>query len=342
MLRSLKFKTFISIFILIIGTYINVVLAQQTDEIRIIVTIDVLRLLVSPIVGDKGEVASIIPEGIEPHGFTISPSIIRAVLNSDLIVITGHMEWEKDLVETIAEEKGISPDSISINLLELVKESGVILKINGEDNVHGFWLFPDNAILIAESLKDALSRIRPEYSSDFSSNFALFKSRVSSLNGFFKRLSEKYGSSNSKVVIGFYAEQYIVESLGLKVGDVLIGEEEVIRPESLSRIYEKLRTGEYSCIIVSDTALLMSNVENTLKQISMDTGCSIAYVSVVSSSGSENYDSIMYYNAGQVYGALLSSYKSVSTGFDIYYLITFLALLIIVIETLIIVRRVKK
>lgn len=343
MLQNLKFNNFIMVFsILITSLFENPFSNQQTGLIRILVTMDMLKLLVSPIVGSRGEVVSVVPEGVEPHGFTLSPSIIRAALNSDLIVITGHMEWEMDLVERVARERGVPPDSISINLLELVRSKGTILKINGEENIHGFWLLPDNAILIAESLENMFSKIRPEYSEEFSSNYVSFKSRVSSLKSFLKRLSEKYGSENSKVVIGFYAEQYVVEALGLRTGAVLIGEEEVVKPDSLSRIYEGLRSGEYSCIIVSDTALLMSNVKNAIQQISADTGCPVAYVSVVSTNGLENYDSMMYYNAGQVYSAVLSSRKPVSTGFDIYRLTTFIALFIILIETIIIVRRMRK
>lgn len=342
MLQNLKLNIIMAVSIIITSLFESPVFNQQTDVIRILVTMDMLKLLVSPIVGGRGEVVSIVPEGVEPHGFTLTPGVIRVALNSDLIVITGHMEWEMDLVERVAREKGVSPDSMSINLLELVKSSGTILKINGEENIHGFWLLPDNAVLIAESLKNMLSKIKPDYSGEFSSNYVSFKSRVSSLKGFLKGLSEKYVSGNSKVVIGFYAEQYIVEALGLRVGAVLIGEEEVVKPDSLSRIYEGLRSGEYSCIVVSDTALLMGNVKNAIQQVSADTGCQVAYVSVVSSNGLENYDSMMYYNAGQVYSAILSSRKPLSTGFDIYRLTAFIALFIILIETIIIVRGMRK
>ncbi|MEM2584206.1 MAG: zinc ABC transporter substrate-binding protein [Thermoproteota archaeon] len=153
MLQSLKFNTVITVAsIIIAGIFESSVFTQQVGGVRILVTMNILKLLVSPIVGDRGEVVSIVPEGVEPHSFTLNPSVILAALNSDLIVITGHMEWERELVERVAEEKGVSPDSISINLLELVKNNGTILKINGEENVHGFWLLPDNAVLIAKSL----------------------------------------------------------------------------------------------------------------------------------------------------------------------------------------------
>jgi len=341
-LWSLRLIILILLSILVINTYAYGVSAQQDSKIRIVVTVDILKLLVSPIIGGKGEIVSIVPEGVEPHGFVLNPDVIRTALNSDLIIITGHMEWESDLVERVAEEKGIQKSLISINLLELVRSRGRLLRLEGGENIHGFWLLPDNAILIAESLREALSRIKPEYSGELSLNYDSFVAKVSSLKSFLKGLSEKYGSSGRKVVIGFYAEQYVVEALGLEVGEVLVGEEEAVKPESLSRVYNGLRSGNYTCIVVSDTALLMSGVKNALQQVSADTGCPIAYVSVVSTSSLKDYDALMYYNAGQVYSALLSAQRPVSTGLDLFLLTILVAFLIIIVETLFLVRRVRR
>lgn len=315
--------------------------AVEERRVRILVTMDILRPIVSSVTGSAGEVYSIVPGDVEPHGFTLTPSVVKNASNADLIVITGHMEWEADLVSRVAEEKGVRPDSISVNLLDLIRGNGTLLELEGERNIHGFWLMPDNALLVASALKDRLSTIRREYSEEFSSNYLVFQSRVSSLKAFLTRLSEKYTSSGRKVVIGFYAEQYVVEAMGLRVGAVLVGEEGVVKPESLSRVYEGFKSGEYACIVISDTALSMSGVQNALQQIARETGCSIAYVTVVSTNGIENYDSLMYYNAGQVYSALSSGRAPVSSGFNVYLLTTLAALLVIALETIILVRRGK-
>lgn len=311
-------------------------IAQKENKIRVAVTIGILKPIVYSIMGSLGEVYSIVPEEAEPHGFTLTPSVVTDALNSDLIIVTGHMEWEEELVKQVAERKGVPPGSISLNLLNL---TGIkILEFEGERNIHGFWLLPDNAVIIAEALTNRLSELRPEYSGEFSSKFRIFEEQVSSLKSFLNRLSEKYGSSGRKVVICFYAEQYVAESIGLETGAVLVGEEEAIRPESLSRVYNGLRSGEYACIVASDTALWMSGVQNTLQQISGETGCSIAYVSVVATNGLEKYDEVMYYNAGQVYSALLSEHRSASSGFDVYLIAILVALLIIIVETVLLVK----
>lgn len=316
--------------------------AEPYGKTRIVVTMDILRPIVSSVTGSAGEVYSIVPGDAEPHGFTLTPSIVRNASSADLIIITGHMEWEEDLVKRVAEERGVETGSIMLNLLDLVERNGTILELEGGRNVHGFWLLPDNAILIARALRDRFSNLRPERSEEYRFNCMLFEEKVSSLKIFLQRLSEKHGSSGKRVVIGFYGEQYVVEAMGLKAGAVLVGEGEAISPRSLSRVYEGLKSGEYACIVVSDTALLMSGVQNALREISKDTGCKIAYVSVVSATGVKDYDSIMYYNAGQVYGALLSEREAVSSGVNIYLLTTLAALLVLMLETIILVRRSKR
>jgi len=321
---------------LLLGLILPARSAPQKYGIKVVVTLSVLQTIVSPILGDAGEVYPIVSGSVEPHSFTLTPSIIREALNSDLIVITGHMDWEMELIERVSEEKGVQPSLISLNLLNL---NGIkILEVEGVTNIHGFWLLPDNAMIIARALRDKLSTLKPEYSEKFSQNYLLFEKEVLKLKTVLVELSEKYSCFGKRVVVGFYAEQYVAEALGLKVDVALIGEGETIRPDSLTKIYNGLKSGDYVCIVVSDTALLMSGVQTALREISEETGCSIAYVFTVSSNGLDRYDNLMYYNAGQIYSALLSNRKPSLNGFNVYLLTTVLALLIIVFETILLVK----
>jgi ABC-type Zn uptake system ZnuABC Zn-binding protein ZnuA len=321
---------------LLLGLTLPTHSAPQKHGVKVVVTLSILQTIVSPIVGDVGEVYSIVSGDVEPHSFTLTPSTIQEALNSDLIVITGHMDWEMELIERVSEEKGVQPSLISLNLLNL---TGIkILEIEGVKNIHGFWLLPDNAIVIARALRDKLSTLKPEFSEKFSQNYLLFEREVLNLKTVLVELSEKYNCLGKMVVVGFYAEQYVAEALGLKVDVSLIGEGETIRPDSLTKIYNGLKSGDYVCIVVSDTALLMSGVQTALREVSEETGCSIAYVFTVSSNGLDRYDNLMYYNAGQVYSALLSNRKSPSNGLNVYLLTTILALLIIAFETILLIR----
>ncbi|MEM4474764.1 MAG: metal ABC transporter substrate-binding protein [Candidatus Bathyarchaeia archaeon] len=207
--------------------------------LKVAVLIDFLKAIVSPIVDELREVYSIVSGEVEPHSFTLTPEVIQIARDSDLIVVTGHIIWEEELVRQTAEVKGASSDLISINIMNL---DGIkILSLNGDRNIHGFWLLPDNALIIAREVKEKLSALKPELSEELSDNYERFREEIFSLKNFLNNLSSKYGSHNRSVVIGFHAEQYVTEAMGLKVGSMLIGEEEEVRPASLRRISKQTK-----------------------------------------------------------------------------------------------------
>lgn len=321
-----------------IGVWPDVAIAQvnSVNPVRIVVSIDILRSLVSPIVSGVGEVYSIVSGEVEPHGFTLKPSMIAAACESDLLIITGHMEWEEKMVEEVAKSRGVSADLISINLLKL--NGIIVMDFQGERNVHGFWLLPDNALRIAGEVKERISILRPELSQKVAENYERFRERIIALKNFLENISTRYDVRGKSVIIGFYSEMYIAELLGLKADLCLIGEEGG-SPEALRRAYEGLKSGEYACIIVSDVALLMENAKRILEEVSGETGCSIAYVLTVSSGGLDDYTSIIYYNVGQVCCALLARRFQTAENPNMYFIIIMILSVIVVFEAALLIRR---
>ncbi|MBS7640036.1 MAG: zinc ABC transporter substrate-binding protein [Candidatus Bathyarchaeia archaeon] len=339
MLRKGVIFTTIAITLLFIyGLNISISPIERADEtIKVAISIDILRTIISPVINGVGEIYSIVSERVEPHGFVLTPSIVSNVSKSDLIIVTGHMEWEKKLIEEIAEIKGIEAD---LTFIDLSKLSGLrILELNGEKNLHGFWLLPDNALLIAKEVKERISRIRPDISQKIEENYEEFKRRVLTLKNFLNRILDKYDIYGRDVIIGFYAEQYVAEAIGLRVASALIGEGESIRPETLRNIYEGLKSGKYACIIVSDVAVLVENTKEAIKEISRESSCPVAFVLTVSSGGLQEYDMVMYYNAGQICCALLTQPRQLLSSSDMYLPIIIALLTIIALETIFLVRR---
>lgn len=311
--------------------------AEQNDKpVRVVVSIEMLKTIASPLLRGIGEVYSILSGEAEPHSFTLTPGTIDYACNSDLLIVTGHMTWEEKLVEEVARIRGASADSISINLLRL--DNIKILSLDGEKNYHGFWLLPENALIIAREIREKILRMKPTLSQKIAENYEEFERKVHGLEGFLSLLSSKYDIRGRNAVIGFYAEQYVAEAIGLNVNLALIGEEGVVRSETLRRIHEK--PSDYACIIVSEVAVLMGDVRKTLEEISERSGCPIAYVLTVSSYGLDEYNSVMYYNAGQIYSALLTKRPPTpETGLNIYLIVIIALLIAVAFEALFLFRR---
>ena len=308
---------------------------QNNEPVKVVVSIEMLKTIVSPLLRGIGEVYSILPGETEPHSFTLTLSAINYASNSDLLIVTGHMVWEEKLIEEVARIKGASADSISINLLRL--NNIKILSLSGEKNYHGFWLLPENALIIAGEIREKILRIKPALSPKITENYKEFERKVHELEGFLSFLSGKYGICGRNAIIGFYAEQYVAEAIGLKVSLALIGEEGVVRPEALRKIHEK--PSDCACIIVSEVAVLMGDVRKTLEEISERSGCPIAYILTVSSYGLDEYDAVMYYNVGQICSALLTRRPPASvTGLNIYLIVIIALLIAVALEALFLFR----
>ncbi|RLE72717.1 MAG: ABC transporter substrate-binding protein, partial [Thermoprotei archaeon] len=67
-------------------------------KVLVAVTLEPLASIVYEIGGGLIEVEVLLPEGVEPHTFQLTRDVIETASRADLIVHTGHMEWEKELV----------------------------------------------------------------------------------------------------------------------------------------------------------------------------------------------------------------------------------------------------
>ena len=68
-------------------------------EVKVEVSIPPLKGLVNTIGGKWVLVDSLMSETIDPHSFSISPGQLGKVRNSDLLIVTGTMDFEKKLIK---------------------------------------------------------------------------------------------------------------------------------------------------------------------------------------------------------------------------------------------------
>ncbi|MEM2185120.1 MAG: metal ABC transporter substrate-binding protein [Candidatus Methanomethylicia archaeon] len=270
-------------------------------KIRVATSLGILKSIVKRIGGDRVEVFSILPSNVEPHQFTLTPQIINQVLNVDLIIIDGHMEWEYKLIEQLAMHKDVNLENVVINLIEY-KDNMTILDIPQEmglsgKNYHGYWILPENIMVIAEVICGKLSQIDPEGKSYYHENLKNLLEDASKIKGLIEELKAKISGKN--VVLGFLSEQYIAYLFNLKITAILSLEEGVpTKPGSINRAYNALQSG--GLIIISDISSKMP-VYNAIIEISKETGSPIIEVIMMRDM---DYTLMMTYNIGKIDGVL--------------------------------------
>ncbi|MFW9984946.1 MAG: metal ABC transporter substrate-binding protein [Candidatus Odinarchaeota archaeon] len=266
--------------------------SQTTPALEIAVSIQSLAGIVREVGGEEAEISVLLPEGVEPHAFSLTQAVIDAANAADMLVLTGHFEWEEELATFVGKPY--------ITIADYEAFGAELLPLNGHDqNLHGYWLSPKNAKAIANATRDLCSSLNSTYSQYWQNRFDEFVFKVKALEAFIAEQQLQYQLSNKQVIITFPAEAYIADALGLQVKGLLMkGENIFISGPELVVVEQALRNGSIHIILASDVARLQA-AGDFAQQLSSDSGVPIVWVRIVFSD-LEDYVGIMGYNTGVV------------------------------------------
>lgn len=165
------------------------------------------------IVGDKGDVTLILPPGIEPHSFEPTPQDMVRLFASDVFLYTGEVmePWAARLTQDYT---GMMVD-LSQNI-EL-HETNDLDHDHEESDSHDddaldphFWTDPLYAVIMVESIRDAMVLADSDNSEYYEENAQLLIDDLLELHG---RIEEVVEHSESDTIIsgGHFAFGYFIE-----------------------------------------------------------------------------------------------------------------------------------
>ncbi len=303
------------------------------NGLKVAVSIQTLSGIVKAIGGSRVEISVLLPEGVEPHAFQASTEVIEKASEASLLVFTGHFPFEYQLASSVNVEYVSLDDyrKYGLSLSPLPGSEG--------ENLHGYWLKPENGIAIAMAVAEKLKVLDPSHADYYENNLKHFTSTVEEIARFMEEQAERYGYKSVRVVAAFPSEVYIAESLGLKVENVIVkGENVFISGGELSRLETLLMEGKVKAILVSEVSEMLKAGEYA-KQLSQDTGVPLIRVRAVSVPGIDCYEGLLLYNLGLVSGVLrLNVRVRGEVNLTKYYLAIVIMGILIVIQAFIIYR----
>lgn len=214
---------------------------EAREGLRIVVTFSSLVEDVKALLCEGDEVLALVPSGIDPHEYSLTPQDVEKLKSSDLIVSTAHAPFELRIHELV------KSGEISARLLELSEVAGLIILENpatGQPNYHGILLDPRNYASFVRNLSGTLSNLRPTCAAVYSEKASAILSRLDELVSKAPRLNV------AAVAVGPLA-QYAVEWMGVRVKYLLVREHDLpAMPEDLAAAERALATGEAALVIV--------------------------------------------------------------------------------------------
>jgi zinc/manganese transport system substrate-binding protein len=250
--------------------------AQTTPAMNVAVSVTSLAGITREVSGSHCSTTILMEQEADPHAFTLTPEIIAAAEQADLLVFTGHFHWEEDLANQTStpfitfhdelalesyEEFGAEFSPMPGGELEGHEEHDEEDEHDHEGNPHGFWLLPENAIAIANATRSALTTLNDTLAGEWTSNFDLFVESVQEFQDKIYTLDAIYHFSDMHAVVAFPAEAYVAQTFGISADAVLQVEELTISGAQLYEVQQAIRNGSIDLIIGSDVARLLASGE---------------------------------------------------------------------------------
>lgn len=302
---------------------------EQSSKVKVTVTIGALEQFVLGVGGDRVAVTSIAPPSVDPHDVSFDPSMVDEALSSQLVVSSGHVAWEYQLEQLAAERKGVPFSYFGIDLYRDLSGNLTFLDVPGGTgyNIHGYWLLPSNALVIATAIELRLEAIDPGSSAIYRSNLQNFFARVAGLQGLIDSTMSARHLEGAGVAVAFYEEQYLAYSFGLNVSIVLIGEGQEVSPSTLDQATRGFADGSLKAIIFADIVQALP-VYQSLRSLSQEGRVPLIPVTVFETAQLPDYVDMMAFDLGSV-SSMQGTYGSLGVDQATYlYAIALLAVLV--------------
>lgn len=197
--------------------------SDSGSKIIVYTTIFPLYDFASRIGGDRVEVTSIIPPGVEPHHWEPRPADLADMQKADVFVYCGAgLEgWVQGTLQTLPKQNLVIVDaSRGISLLdasgiESLEQQGAHLE---KKDPH-IWLDPVNAALMVDNILQGLCQASPQNAAFFQSNARRYKEQLAELDSAFRLLARQAKIKHfvtSHAAFGYLAKRYGLTQIPLR------------------------------------------------------------------------------------------------------------------------------
>ena len=203
-------------------------LAHAAGKLNVVTTTQDLASIAAEIGGDRIAVESLAKGYQDPHFVDAKPSYLLKLRKADLFIEVGReleIGWAPGLLNNARNKKiqpgapGFLDASSNVAILEL---GGRVGREQGDVHPLGnphYWLNPENGLVMAANVRDALARLAPADAAYFQSRYASFESRLRAKIAEWKKSATALGLTGMKVVTYHRSWPYFADAFGLDVVD---------------------------------------------------------------------------------------------------------------------------
>lgn len=321
-------------FILIILLLPTPLAVNVTTRLSIVVSTPTLAPLVKSVAGDYVQVTSVVPFGTDPHEYQLVSKDLEKILNSDLLIVTGHFKWEEELVSLVNH-------AATLNLYEVFDGKLKLLNLpDGDINLHEWWLSPYNAKLVINKVASRLAEM-DKYNANLYMGIAEKSAEsIDKIIAEVNRMLSERGITGNVAICSTPIEQYLIEGFGIGCALILAEESFGIEPLKLENARTLLAENSSKVLVLADITEGTSGA-HMAKKLADETSAYLLRL-VMMPKDDWDYVALLAYNAGLISSIFLIPKNSPVTNSFMSVLVLILSIIIVLEAVLILKLRVKK
>ncbi|HHE75526.1 MAG TPA: ABC transporter substrate-binding protein, partial [Candidatus Aciduliprofundum boonei] len=217
--------------------------AYSGEKIHIVATLQIFATLAEKVGGEMVSVDYIVPQGMDIHSYSLKYEDVKKLEKGDLIILASS--------EFFSLDNSILQKFQNKEILDFSDYNATIYSLDGiKRNLHGYWLYPKNALNIARAIEKKLEKINPANSGYYKDNLINFENELNKAITTLNALQRECNLQNSTALLAVPGTYYIVKAMEIKIeGSILKGPNQFIGNEEIEEIKEKIKRGEIDFIV---------------------------------------------------------------------------------------------
>jgi zinc/manganese transport system substrate-binding protein len=276
--------------------------AWSADKIPVVASFSILGDIVSAIGGDRIVVTNLVAADQDAHVFEPSPADVRKISQARMVFVNGlaFEGWMSRLAKSAGYNNSIVVVSTGVAPRTMPSEHG-----HGRDTDPHAWQDPNNVIIYARNIADALAKLDPAGAKQYSDNSVRYIAHLEALDRWitdrYSRISpDKRRIITSHDAFGYHGARYGVEFLAPQG----MSTESEASAKSVARLIQQIRREHIKAVFMEN----MSNAK-LIEQLAKDADVTLAgklYPDALSKTDgpAPTYLRLMRYNAEQIYEAM--------------------------------------
>lgn len=264
--------------------------ASQAGPLRVLAVESFLADMAQSVAGSRMQVETLIPVGIDPHSFEVTPRDVTRITHAQVLIVNGagYEEWLKPTLANAGGERLVIEASSGLTSRQPVEGEQSMGGEHGNEGDPHFWLDPLLAIHYVENIRDGLIQADPEGWAAYSYNAEDYIAQLKLLDEWVQKQVEQIPPERRLIVtnhesFGYFADRYGFKVVGALIPSISSGASPSAR--ELAQLIDAIRASKAPAVFLETGAN-----PDLANQLERDTGVKVIaglYIESTSQSGGE-------------------------------------------------------